>query len=161
MIFGSDNVTTGASSDIKMATNLSRSMVTEYGFSDKLGPLRYTDNEEEIFLGHSVAQRKNVSEQTAALIDEETRRLVEEGETTARRILTQHLDDLHKIAKALLEYETLSRDEVDAVLRGEKVHRPEPDDRPRPEGGVRSTLPSSGRPGKEPPGLEPEPQPGA
>ena len=78
LIFGSDKVTTGAADDIRRATNLARRMVTEFGFSDKLGPLRYSENEEEVFLGHSVTQRKNVSDATAKIIDEEIRRLVDD-----------------------------------------------------------------------------------
>ena len=88
LIFGTDKVTTGAADDIRRATGLARRMVTEFGFSEKLGPLRYSENEEEVFLGHSVTQRKNVSEATAKVIDEEIRRVVDEGEQTAREILT-------------------------------------------------------------------------
>src|SRR3546814_13685431 len=83
-------------------------MVTECGMADLLGRLRYSDNEEEVFLGHSVTQRKNVSDATARLIDEEIRRIIDDAEGNARRILTEHRDDLDKIAQALLEYETLS-----------------------------------------------------
>src|SRR6201985_454788 len=101
LIFGEDKVTTGASDDIRRATNLARRMVTEFGFSGKLGPLRYSDNEEEVFLGHSVTQRKNVSDATAKVIDEEIRRIIEEGEGKARRILTEHVDELHALAKGL------------------------------------------------------------
>ena len=90
MVFGSDNVTTGAGNDIRQATEMARRMVTEFGFSDKLGPLRYSDNQEEIFLGHSVTQQKHVSDATARLIDEEVRRLIDEAEDTARRILAEH-----------------------------------------------------------------------
>jgi cell division protease FtsH len=125
IIFGKENVTTGAASDIDQATTLARRMVTEFGMSDKLGRVRYSANEQEIFLGHSVAQQKNVSESTAQVIDEEIRRLVEQGETTAREVLTTRLDDLHKIAGALLEFETLSGDEVRALLRGETIVRTE------------------------------------
>ncbi|MFA5041753.1 MAG: ATP-dependent zinc metalloprotease FtsH, partial [Bdellovibrionales bacterium] len=121
IIFGKDNVTTGAASDIDQATTVARRMVTEFGMSDKLGRVRYSANEQEIFLGHSIAQQKNVSESTAELIDVEIRRLVEQGETTARNILTEHLEGLKKIAGALLEFETLSGDEVKALLRGEKI----------------------------------------
>src|SRR5258708_23028930 len=91
LVFGTDKVTTGASDDIRRATDLARRMVTEYGFSDKLGPLRYSENEEEVFLGHSVTQRKNMSDATAKLIAEEIRRIVEEGAHAERRILTEHL----------------------------------------------------------------------
>ncbi len=165
LIFGPENVTTGAANDIQQATNLARRMVTEWGMSEKLGPLKYSDNEEEVFLGHSVTQRKNVSDATARMIDEEIRRVVETGEQFARKILTEHMDELHTIAKALLEYETLSGDEVKALLRGEKIRTG--DDQPSAPSKPRSSVPSSGASVKEgpgkigPAGLEPEPQPGA
>ena len=98
-------------------------MVTAFGMSDKLGRVRYQANEQEVFLGHSVTQTQNVSEATAQIIDQEVRRLIEEAEGRARAILTERLDELHMIAKALLEYETLSSDEIGQVLRGEKVVR--------------------------------------
>jgi cell division protease FtsH len=161
LIFGTERVTTGASDDIRRATGLARRMVTEFGFSDKLGPLRYSDNEEEVFLGHSVTQRKNVSDATAKLIDEEIRRVVEEGERQARQILTDHMDELHALAKGLLEFETLSVDEIKRVIRGEKIVRdtggpaedPQRQTTPRP----RSSVPPTG---KAAGGFEPEPQPG-
>jgi cell division protease FtsH len=162
LIFGPENVTTGASSDIQAATNLARRMVTLWGMSDKLGRIRYSDNEEEVFLGHSVTQRKNVSDATAKLIDEEIRRLIEGGEANARRILSEHLDKLHAIAKALLEYETLTAEEVRKVIDGEEITRDAgTDDAPRPT--RRSSIPPAGAPRKEKPtgGLEPEPQPNA
>ena len=149
MVFGKDAVTTGASSDIQRATDLSRKMVTEFGFSDKLGPLRYTDNQEEIFLGHSVTQHKNVSDATNQVIDDEIRRFVEEGEATARAILTEHFDQLGMIAEALLEYETLSRDDIDTLLRGEPIVRnlnayDPPPSKPKEPPTVRSSVPSAG-----------------
>jgi cell division protease FtsH len=163
MIFGSENVTTGAGNDIIQATNLARRMVTEFGFSEKLGPLHYEGNEEEVFLGHSVTQRKNLSEATAALIDEEVRRIVEQGEQTARDILEKHRDELEIVAKALLEYETLSGEEVNALLRGETIVRPAADE-PPPERKGRSSVPTTGGKSKDAegggPSLEPEPQPG-
>jgi cell division protease FtsH len=160
LIFGPAKVTTGAADDIRRATNLARRMVTEFGFSEKLGPLRYSENEEEVFLGHSVTQRKNVSDATARVIDEEIRRIVDEGEQAAREILTTRLDELHALAKGLLEYETLSADEIRRVIKGERIVRGSPAaapaaDEARP--GRRSSVPPSGRPS----GLEPEPQPGA
>ncbi|HEX9462582.1 MAG TPA: ATP-dependent zinc metalloprotease FtsH [Alphaproteobacteria bacterium] len=161
LIFGPENVTTGASNDIQQATNLARRMVTEFGMSEKLGRVRYNANEQEIFLGHSVTQTQNVSEATAQLIDEEVRRIVETGEATARKVLTERGEDLHKLAKALLEYETLSGDEVRALLRGEPIVRPEVDEPPKSPG-RRGSVPSTGA-GKDRPegGLRPEPQPGA
>ncbi len=161
IVFGKENITTGAGNDIQQATNMARRMVTEYGFSDKLGRLRYADNEEEVFLGHSVARQKHVSDATAAIIDQEVRRLIDEAETAARKILEDSRDDLDTIANGLLEYETLSGDEVDALLRGEEVVRTEYDDIP-PEGGRKASVPSSGKAQKKDdghPGLGPEPQP--
>jgi cell division protease FtsH len=163
LIFGPENVTTGASNDIQQATNLARRMVTEWGMSEKLGPLKYSDNEEEVFLGHSVTQRKNVSDATAKLIDEEIRRIIDAGEGSARRILNERMDDLHKVAGALLEYETLSGEEVKALLRGEPIRVGGGDVTP-PR--ARSSVPTSGTParddkGRPPTSLEPEPQPGA
>ena len=87
IIFGYDKVTTGAASDIKMATLLARAMVTQYGMSDKLGPIAYGDNEEEVFLGHSVARTQNISDETQTIVDEEIHRIVDEGFEEARRIL--------------------------------------------------------------------------
>ena len=112
IIFGPENVTTGAASDIQVATQTARGMITAFGMSEKLGRVRYQANEQEVFLGHAVTQTQNVSEATAQIIDQEVRRLIEEAEGRARQILTDHLEDLHLIAKALLEYETLSNDEI-------------------------------------------------
>ena len=123
LIYGKKNITTGAGNDIQQATNLARRMVMEFGFSDKLGPLRYETNQEEVFLGHSVAQQRNISDDTARLIDEEVRKLVEEGEKTSRKILTKHIEDLHKIAKGLLEYETLSAEDIDNILKGKELDK--------------------------------------
>lgn len=161
MIFGKENVTTGASNDIMQATGLARRMVTEFGFSEKLGPLRYSENQEEVFLGHSVTQQKNNSDATAEIIDLEVRRIVEEGEATARSVLAEFKDQLESLAKALLEYETLSGDEVDSILKGDGINRPTIDDPPSDPKG-RSSVPSAGRrKSNEDSGasdLEPEPQ---
>jgi len=159
MIFGLDAVTTGASNDIQRATELARKLVTEYGFSEKLGPLRYNENQEEIFLGHSVTQTKNISETTATLIDSEVRRFVEEGETTARDILAKYRADLETIARGLLEYETLSKDDIDTLIKGDPIIRPDgteyhPRDVPR-RSSVPTSGPTSGR------GFGPEPEPRA
>ena len=162
LIFGEENVTTGAGNDIQQATGLARSMVTEYGFSEKLGPLRYSANEEEVFLGHSVTQQKNMSDQTADMIDSEVRGLIEEAEQTARRILTERNEDLEKIAQALLEFENLSGEEIDSLLKGEDIIRPSTDDPPSGEG-RKSSVPTSGkrkRGDEGSGGMEPEPQPG-
>lgn len=160
LTFGKENITTGAGNDIQQATGMARRMVMEFGFSDKLGPLRYADNEEEIFLGHSVARQKNVSDDTAALIDSEVRGLIETAEKTAHKILKANADDLITIAEALLEYETLSGHEVDSLMRGEGIVRPEDDSSSDSPSGRRSSVPSSGtKPKDSEPGLGAEPQP--
>lgn len=121
--FGYDSVTSGASSDIAAATNLARSMVTEWGMSDVLGPVLYAENSGEVFLGRSVTQTKNVSEETARLVDAEIKRFVTEAYNEAKRILTDHDDELESLAHALMEYETLTGDEIKAILNGEKIDR--------------------------------------
>src|SRR5690606_1144945 len=108
IIFGYEKVTSGASSDIRMVTDISRRMVMEWGMSDKMGPLAYASPEQEVFLGHSVAQSKNMSDSTARQVDEEVRVIAEEALAKARQILTDNLDQLHIVGKALLEYETLT-----------------------------------------------------
>ncbi|MFZ4762565.1 MAG: ATP-dependent zinc metalloprotease FtsH [Alphaproteobacteria bacterium] len=125
LIFGEENVTSGASSDIQQATNLARSMVTSWGMSEKLGRVRYAPNETEVFLGHSIGQVKNTSEDTARRIDEEVQTLIDTAENAARTFLTENLDTLHAVAGALLEYETLTGDEVKALMRGEAINRDE------------------------------------
>jgi cell division protease FtsH len=167
IIFGPENVTTGAASDIQVATQTARGMITAYGMSEKLGRVRYQANEQEVFLGHAVTQTQNVSEATAQLIDQEVRRLIEEAEGKARQILTDHLDDLHMIAKALLEYETLSNDEIGQILRGEKIVRDDTggagsgSDRRRRASVPTSSGQGSGQSsGPAPGGANPEPQPG-
>jgi len=163
LIYGLDNVTTGAANDIQQATSIARSMVTEYGMSNKLGRLRYVDNQEEVFLGHSISRSQTISGATAKMIDEEIRRLIEEAEDKAREVLSTHMDDLHNVAKALLDYETLTGEDVQAVLDGQEIRRAEPGDA-EGDSGRRSSVPSSGKAAKEPGedatgGLAPEPQP--
>jgi cell division protease FtsH len=160
IIFGPENVTTGAANDIQQATGLARRMVSEFGMSEKLGRVRYHANDQEVFLGHAVTQTQNVSEATAEVIDAEIRRLIETSEATARKILTDRIDDLHKIARGLLEYETLSGEEIRALLRGEAIVRPEVDEPPKSPG-RRASVPTSGPKDRPEGGLRPEPQPGA
>jgi cell division protease FtsH len=154
IVFGYEKVTSGASSDIKMATLLARAMVTQYGMSDKLGPLAYGDNEEEVFLGHSIARTQNLSDETQTVVDEEIHRLVDESFEHAKKIIQQNLDDLHTIARGLLEYETLSGEEIKDLLRGRPVVREypvEPPTRTTPA----SAVPTAGR-GKKAPDPEPD-----
>jgi cell division protease FtsH len=123
VIFGYDKVSSGASSDISYATGLARDMVTRWGMSDALGPLQYAEADEEVFLGYSVNRQKNMSNETAQAIDKEIRRVVEQGYDRAKTVLTEHRDELELLAGALLEYETLSGDEIKAVLAGEPIDR--------------------------------------
>ncbi|MSP10983.1 MAG: ATP-dependent metallopeptidase FtsH/Yme1/Tma family protein [Pelagibacteraceae bacterium] len=120
IIFGKDNISTGAGggsgSDINQATQLARAMVTKYGMSEELGPVEYGENEEEVFLGRSVTRTQSVSEAVAQKIDKEIRKLVDEGYNKAREILTNKIEDLHKIAKALIAYETLTGEEIENII---------------------------------------------
>ncbi len=136
LIFGYDNVTSGASGDIQSATKLARAMVTQYGMSDKLGPLQYAADQQEVFLGHSVSQQQNVSADTANLIDEEIKRFVQEANDRATKILKDNIDDLHIIGKALLEYETLTGDEIKALIAGEPIRI-----KPKKPGGTPKSTP--------------------
>ena len=116
MIFGYDNVTSGASSDIEMVTKMAKNMVTRYGMSDQLGPIAYQENEEEVFLGRSVSRTQNVSEETAKKIDSEVKKIVEAGYARAKKILAEKVEELHKVSKALLTYETLSGEEIKKIV---------------------------------------------
>lgn len=129
--FGYDAVTSGASSDINAATNLARAMVTEWGMSDILGPIRYSENSNEVFLGRSVTQNQNMSEETARLVDSEIKRLVTEGYEEAKKILTKHKKDWETLALALMEYETLTGEEIKDVIKGNPVDKSK--DAPVPE----------------------------
>jgi cell division protease FtsH len=160
IIFGPDKVSNGAAGDIKMATDQARRMITEWGMSDKLGMIAYGDNSQEVFLGHSVTQNKNVSEATAREIDGEIKDIIDRAYAKARRLLTENVEELHRVARGLLEHETLSGDEIRTVLRGEPVIRKVVDE-PAPES-RRASVPTAGRPASTPPagGAAPAPQPG-
>ena len=156
LIFGHDMVTTGASSDIEQATRMARAMVTRFGMSDDLGPIAYAENQEEVFLGHSVSRTQNISEATAQKIDSEIRRIINDCYQRAQTILNTRLADLHTVAKGLLEYETLTGDEIIGLTKGIKPIRT-PYEEPAPERGPGPSVPAAGRP-RGP--LVPEPQPG-
>ena len=143
LIFGHEKVTTGASSDIQFATNMARRMVTEWGLSDTMGPLKYGENQEEVFLGHSVTQTQNMSDDTARQIDAEIRKIVESAYDRARQIMEDNLDQLHTLAKALLEYETLTGDEIARVVKGEKITRGD-DTAPPQDTGPSGSVPTGG-----------------
>ena len=157
IIFGKDKVTSGAQSDIEQATKLARAMVTRWGFSDELGTVMYGENQEEVFLGYSMGRQQNISEATSQKIDSEVRRLVEMGLNEATRIINEKRDELEILAKGLLEYETLSGDEILGLFAGRPPVRDTGDDTPttpRP-----SPVPSAGKPRPKPDaGLEPQPQ---
>ena len=123
MKFGYDAVTSGASGDIQMATNLARSMVTEWGMSDALGPVLYAENSGEVFLGKSVTQNQNMSEEAARLVDAEIKRLVTEGYEGAKKLLKEKEKEWTMLAEALIEYETLTGDEIKQVIAGEKIDK--------------------------------------
>merc|ERR1712127_224356 len=124
MGFGEDKVTTGASSDIEQATQRARAMVMQAGLSKELGPVAYGSNEEEVFLGRSVARTQNMSEETSKKVDSEIKKIIDKGYERAKTVLTEKIDDLHKLAKALLLYETLSGDEIrDLILKDVKPKR--------------------------------------
>lgn len=124
LVFGKERVTTGAQNDIKRATDIARGMVTKWGLSEKLGPLTYGEEEEEVFLGRSVTQHKNVSDETAHTIDEEIRSFIENNYERAEKILTERLDTLHLMAEALMKYETIDSDQIDDIMAGKKPKPP-------------------------------------
>ncbi len=144
MIFGKDKITNGAASDIQMVTNLSKKMITEWGMSEKLGNLRYNNDTEEVFLGHSVAQSKNISDFTAKLIDEEVRSLANEADKKCRKILQDNIEELHIVAKGLLEYETLSGDEIKDLIKGIKPSREDFDDTSKSTQTPKTSVPKTG-----------------
>jgi cell division protease FtsH len=158
-IFGSEKVTSGAASDIEQATRLARMMVTRWGFSEELGNVAYGENQDEVFLGMSVGRQQNVSEATAQKIDAEVRRFVEAGHVEARRILKEHADDLEALAQGLLEYETLSGDEIKDLLKGKPPQRDNGDEPPTRASSIVPTA-GKGRSSRDNPdaGLEPQPQ---
>ncbi len=123
IVFGSEHVTTGASNDIERATNIARNMVTKWGLTEKLGPLTYSEDEDEIFLGRSVTQHKHMSDETARLIDEEVKRIVEAAHQRALDLVKSNLDLLHLMADALMRYETIDSSQIDQIMQG---HEPDP-----------------------------------
>lgn len=156
LIFGKEKVTSGASSDIEQATRLARMMVTRWGLSEELGTVSYGENQDEVFLGMSVSRTQNASEATVQKIDKEIRRFVEEGYKEATRILTEKRADLETLAKGLLEFETLSGDEITDLLNGKKPNR---ESVLEPTGPRTSAVPPAGKPRPRPDaGLEPQPQ---
>ncbi|MDH5600738.1 MAG: ATP-dependent metalloprotease, partial [Gammaproteobacteria bacterium] len=119
IIFGADKVTTGASNDIQRTTELAHNMVTQWGLSEKLGPMVFGEEEGEVFLGKSVTQHKNISDETAHIIDEEIRNIVDRNYKRAENILKENIDILHSMSDALMKYETIDKDQIAALMKGE------------------------------------------
>jgi cell division protease FtsH len=124
IIFGSEHVTTGASNDIQRATELARNMVTKWGLSERLGPLMYGEDDGEVFLGHSVTKRKEVSEGTANIIDQEVRAIIDRNYHRAEQLLKDNLEKLHMMAHALIKYETIDTDQIDSIMSGKEPNPP-------------------------------------
>ncbi len=142
LIFGADSVTTGASNDIKRATDIARAMVTKWGLSDRLGPLAYGEEEEEVFLGRSVTQHKNVSDDTAHAIDEEIRAVIDRNYDRAETILNKNIDKLHLMAEALIKYETIDSDQIEAIMEGRTPPPPKDWDDSEPRSGNKTASES-------------------
>jgi cell division protease FtsH len=121
LVFGRERVTTGAASDIQKATEVARRYVTQWGLSDAIGPIQVGNNEQELFLGREIQHRREVSEKTAQLVDTEVKRVIDQAYERAAAVISEHLDLLHEIAAALLERETLTREDISVLLRGEKL----------------------------------------
>jgi len=124
LIYGSDMVTTGASNDIERATDIARNMVTKWGLSAKLGPQSYSEEEGEVFLGRSVTQHKNISDETAHIIDEEIRSFIDSNYERSEQILKDNIDKLHAMTDALMKYETIDRNQIDDVMAGKTPREP-------------------------------------
>jgi cell division protease FtsH len=148
IIFGTEKVTTGASNDIQRATQLARDMVTKYGLSPQLGPMTYSEEEDEVFLGRSVTQHKNVSDETARKIDIAVREVIDTAYNRAHQVLTDNMDKLHAMASALLQYETIDREQIAAIMAGREPGPPR-DWRPRsdnPPGGGKPAVAAGAAP---------------
>jgi cell division protease FtsH len=124
IVFGAENVTTGASNDIERATSIARNMVTKWGLTEKLGPLVYSEDEDEVFLGRSITQHKHVSDDTARRIDAEVREIIDVAHEKAKSLLDSHLENLHLMADALIRYETINGDQIDQIMEGREPDPP-------------------------------------
>ncbi len=149
LVFGPEKVTTGASNDIQRTTEIARNMVTKWGLSERLGPLTYSEEEGEVFLGHSVTQHKNVSDETAHIIDEEIRSIIDSNYQRARELLTENMDKLHLMAEALMKYETIDAQQIDDIMAGKPPRPPKDWDEPEPRSGDGSAASSDQESGKE------------
>ncbi|MEX2178732.1 MAG: AAA family ATPase, partial [Gemmatimonadaceae bacterium] len=158
LVFGRDRVTTGAASDIQSATGLARRYVTQWGLSDEIGPILVGDNEHEVFLGRELGSRREVSERTAQIVDSEVKRIIQESFERAKKVLQEHMGLLHSVAQALLDFETLTREDVEMLDRGEKI--PPRSTPPTPSTPLAASAPLVVEPKRNPPLLGgPEPSP--
>ena len=149
-----DDISTGASNDLQQATNIARQMITRYGFSERLGPVVYGTSQEETFLGRDFGQGKGYSETTAAEIDSEIRDIIDEAYETCRRTLTEHIDQLHALAQALIEREKLNEAEFNAIMRGEKLPPRKDDDAPAQPAAPAAPVQETPAPAPEAPAVE-------
>ena len=124
MVFGADAVTTGAANDIERATEIARNMVTKWGLSEKLGPLTYSEDDGEVFLGRTITRHKNVSDLTTHAIDEEIREIVEAGHSRAKKIIKDQEDKLHAMAEALIKFETIDENQIKDIMEGREPRPP-------------------------------------
>jgi len=147
LIFGTNQVTTGASNDIKRATEMARNMVTKWGLSDELGPIAYSDEEDEVFLGRSVTQHKSVSDETARRIDEVVRTILDKAYATATQLLNDNIDKLHVMAQTLLQYETIDAEQITAIMEGREPGPPKDWQKPADVGG---STPGANKPASTP-----------
>ncbi|RDE89162.1 ATP-dependent zinc metalloprotease FtsH [Aggregatibacter aphrophilus] len=153
LIYGEENISTGASNDIKVATNIARNMVTQWGFSDKLGPILYTEDDGEVFLGRSMAKAKHMSDETAHVIDEEVRAIVNRNYERARQILSDNMDILHAMKDALVKYETIEEEQIKQLMNREPVTPPSGWEVPRDNGNkAQPQQPKAEKPKTEEPG---------
>ena len=158
IIFGRDRVTTGAASDIQMATQIARRYVTQWGLSDAIGPVLVGDNEQEVFLGNQIMSRRDVSEQTHQLVDSEVKRVIDSAHSLATRVLTENVELLHSVAQTLLERETLTREDIEVLRRGERLP-PRPPPPPLATAPAAVQLPHQPKPSAPPLIGGPEPSP--
>ncbi|EIC20636.1 ATP-dependent metalloprotease FtsH [Thiorhodovibrio frisius] len=158
LIFGPEMVTTGASNDIQRATELARNMVTRWGLSDRLGPLAYGEDEQEVFLGHSVTQHKSVSDETSHVIDEEVRSFIDRNYERAKNLLNENMEKLHNMAAALIKYETIDLEQINDIMEGRPPRPPkdwDKEDAQHPPGGSADAPVTSDEDGKPVSGIGP------
>lgn len=143
-----DQMTTGASNDFERATAIARDMVTRYGMTDELGPMVYADNEGEVFLGRSITKTTNMSEETLQKVDKQIRKIIDEQYAIARKLIEDNQDKMHAMAKALLEWETIDAEQIEAIMQGREPNPPKDWNPPsnKPSGGTKPPVNPDGAP---------------